>query len=359
MSDSQPPPHGGPDPVDGWDLEGLLSGENVRLPPGMLRVAETLDSLRAKPMRSDQAGEAAARSLFREVMLAGRNEPAPVLGGAVEASTLILPARAAESPPARAAASGPASPRVVTRGRHARRRPPRRGRWGSPALLGAAGVAAAVVIVGGAALAGVFSGGSGHPGLAGPTTSSATSSAPQTSQAGSNGVEGSATKDPTATATPSHSASQPSTSGPDNGPGASELCRHYLKFVTSQDPGSDWAANTSSANFQRLSDMAGGPWHVLGYCLALQPWATKESGSASGIGFPPPNLPDSSGPGGSQGQDKGSQSQSGGTGSGGNSGSGGSSGSGGNSGSSGNGGSGSGGGSGKGQNQPGTGNPGQ
>ena len=48
MSDSLPP-NGGPDPYDGRDLEGLLSGENVRLPDGMRPVAGTLAALRAAP----------------------------------------------------------------------------------------------------------------------------------------------------------------------------------------------------------------------------------------------------------------------------------------------------------------------
>ena len=57
MSDSLPP-NGGPDPFDGWDLEGLLSGERVRLPDGMRPVAGTLDSLRSAPMRAELSDEA-------------------------------------------------------------------------------------------------------------------------------------------------------------------------------------------------------------------------------------------------------------------------------------------------------------
>ena len=130
----------------------------------------------------------AARAAFREIMLGGRSGSAPPGGAAGDARTLILPARAADP-----------GPHVVARPRprHAHRRPPRRGRWGARVLVGAAGGAAAVVIVGGIALAGVFSGGNGHPGVLG-RSSGATSAAPQATHPGLNGVEGTASKEPTA-----------------------------------------------------------------------------------------------------------------------------------------------------------------
>ena len=147
-----------------------------------------------------------------------------------------------------------------------------------------------MVIVGGIALAGTFSGGGEHPGpLAG--SSSATSAAPQTSSAGSHGLDGSATNEPTAQPTTSHSADGQS-SGAASGP--SELCRQYLEFIARPESRSDLAAE--SGNFQQLSNLAGGAWHILGYCMELQPWAQKGSESLSGgLGFPPP---------GSQGQDR-------------------------------------------------------
>ena len=182
MSDSLPP-NGGPDPFDGSDLEGLLSGENVRLPDGMRPVARTLAALRTVPTRAELSGEAAARAAFRDIMLPGRNEPAPLPGGeAVDAHTLILPTRTAD-PGLRPVL------RPVPRRRPAHRRPTPRGRWRSRPMVAAAGGAAAVVLVGGIALAGVFSGGSGTPGLAG-RSSSASGAAPRTSPAGSNGVDG-------------------------------------------------------------------------------------------------------------------------------------------------------------------------
>jgi hypothetical protein len=290
MSDSLPP-NGGPGPFDGWDLEGLLSGENIRLPDGMRPVARTLASLRSAPMPAELSDEARARAAFREIALGGRSGSAPPRP-AGDASTLILPAGAAADP----------GPHVVPRSRprHAHRRPPRRGRWGTRALVGAASGAAAVVIVGGIALAGVFSGGNGHPGVLG-SSSGATSAAPQAASPGSNGVEGTASKAPTPTPTPSHSAGQ-SPGGASASPGPTELCRQYLESIGHQGSRSDRAA--ARDDVQRLSELAGGPWHVLGYCLQLQPWAMTPDRSSSdpdGLGFPVGSQ-DAGGAGGSQDQ---------------------------------------------------------
>ncbi|MGH3212303.1 MAG: hypothetical protein ACRDNO_31515 [Trebonia sp.] len=286
MSDSLPP-HGGPDPFDGWDLEGLLSGENVWLPDGMRPVAKTLDSLRSAPVRAELSDEAAARAAFRAIMLPGTSRPAPPGGGADEARTLILPARAADP-----------GPPAVPRPRHAHRRPPRRGRWRSRALLSVAGGAAAVVIVGGVALAGVFSGGNGHPGVLG-SSSGATSAAPGTSNPGSNGVEGSASKEPTASPTPSHSVGQQSSSGANTAPGPSELCRQFLESFAHPGSRSDRAAERD--DLQQLTNLAGGAGHILGYCSQLHPWAMTQN--QPGADWDGPGYPaDFAGAGGSQGQ---------------------------------------------------------
>ena len=156
------------------------------------------------------------------------------------------------------------------------------------------------MIVGGIALAGVFSGGNGHPGVLG-SSSGATSAAPQATSPGSNGVEGTASKAPTPTPTPSHSAGQ-SSGGASASPGPTELCRQYLESIGHQGSRSDRAA--ARDDVQRLSDLAGGPWHVLGYCLQLQPWAMTPDRSASdpdGLGFPVGSQ-DAGGAGGSQDQ---------------------------------------------------------
>lgn len=280
MSDSLPP-HGGPDPWDGRDLEGVLSGEPVWLPEGMRPVASTLAALRSSPLPAELAGEAAARATFRQLMNAGGARQAPRAAGPADSPTVILPARTAD-----------AGPRGVTRPRHAHRRPPRRGGFRPVTLIGAGG-AAAIVIAGGIALAGGFSGG-GQPGQSGHRAASA---APRTSHPGLSGVEGSGTKAATASPTPSSSGSKQSSSPSAANPGPAELCRQYLDSIA--QPGS----RPDSAGFQQLSSLAGGPWHVTGYCMRLQPWS-KQSDSG-GLGFPPADSQDSAGNGGPQGQNQG------------------------------------------------------
>jgi hypothetical protein len=272
MSDSRAP-NGGPDPYDGWDLEGLLSGANVRLPEGMRPVAGSLTALRAAPTRAELAGEARARAEFLRNLPAHVSEPGrPPAAG--DAHTLILPTRTA------GAGSHP-----VTRPRHSHRRPPRRGRW-QPKALAAAAAGAAVVIVGGIALAGGFSGAGGqpsHPGQSSSVTSPATQAGGGDS--GSRGLEGTATKEPTAHPTPSASGGQPSSAGSS----ASALCRQYWAFFARPESPARWSAEKDT--LQQLSERAGGPWNVSRYCTAYYSW-----------GFaPPPPMPsvgnDRGGPG--------------------------------------------------------------
>jgi hypothetical protein len=295
MSDSLPP-NGGPGPYDGWDLEGLLSGRNVWLPDGMRPVAGTLAALRSAPAGTELSGEAAARAAFRDIMRAGATGPAVPGGGARDASTLILPTRTLGG-----------GPPVAARPRHSHRRPPQRGRWRSKALVGGPGLrigVAVVLVVGGIALAGTFSGGGQQkqPGLG----SGGTSAAPQTTHPGSNGVEGTASTEPT-TPAPSASTARQSSGSSDSTSGPSALCRQYLEFIARPESHSDWAEE--SDNFQQLSHLAGGPWHITGYCMALQPWSMTAKGAEShlgGLGFPPPGSQDPAGGVGSQG-DKASQ----------------------------------------------------
>lgn len=264
MSDSLPA-DGGPDPYDGRDLQRLLSGENVPLSEGMQRVARTLDALRAAPTRAELADEASARATFREIMLAGGTGPARPGGGADGARTLILPTQAPAG-----------GPRAVTRPRHAHRRPRRRGRWQPKALAGAA---AAAVIVGGIALAGTFSGAGGHPGQAG-RSAGATSPAPESGRSNSNGLEGTASKEPTPRPTPSHSAGQSTAGGSGTESEARALCDQYLGFITHHESRSDWVAEGDT--YHQLSNLAGGSWHIVGYCVGLeQPWAMTSKGPGS------------------------------------------------------------------------------
>jgi hypothetical protein len=255
----------------------------------MRRVARTLDALRAAPTPPELAGEASARAAFRQIMLASGSGPARPGGGAGGAHTLILPTQARG-----------AGPRVVTRPRHAHRRPRQRGRWQLKAL---AGVAAAAVIAGGIALAGTFSGAGGHPGQLG-RGSSATSPTPESGRSNSNGLEGTATKEPTPRPTPSHSASQPTGSGSGTESEARALCRQYLTFITRPESRSDRTAE--GGTYDQLSNLAGGSWRIVGYCVGLeQPWAMTAEGSKSysnGLGFlPPGDSEESPGSGGLQG----------------------------------------------------------
>lgn len=251
MPDSSLLPDGGPDSLDGWDLEGLLSGENVWLPEGLRPVAATLASLRAAPVRAELAGESAAKAAFRQIMLSGGSAPAWPSGGFRDARALIPPTRTADG-----------EPRTPVRPRHSHRKPPRRGRWQPKAL--AVGAAAAVVIVG-VAVAGVFSGAEGHPAQAGPGNASTSAQARHT---GLSGLDGSATKDPAAsrTATQSASGGQSSGSGAESGRGA--LCRQYWAFFSYPESPASWAGE--QGRLRQLSDLAGGAGNVPEYCGAYQ-----------------------------------------------------------------------------------------
>ena len=300
MSDSLPPT-GGPDPYDGWDLEGMLSGANIWLPDGMRPVAETLFALRAAPTRVELAGEASARAAFRQVMRANGTGSGRPGRGAVDGHTLILPAQGA----------GDGS-RGVARPRHSHRRPPRRGRWQPKALAGVALGVAAVAIVGGVALAGGFSVAGGHPGPPGGS-SSAVGATAASGHSASNGLDGTASKQPTAHPSPRHSNEQQSGDGTDS---AAALCRQYLALFTHHGSQSDWARESDAIG--QLSELAGGSRHIFNYCVRLQPWAMTPKGSGPdlyGPGlFPSGDSQGGPGPGGpqdSQGNDHSSDGHSG------------------------------------------------
>jgi hypothetical protein len=273
MSDSLPP-IGGPDPLDGWDLEGLLSGESVWLPDGMRPVAATLAALRGGPLRSEVAGEASARAAFRQVMLAGESGPGGP-GQVGDGNTLILPARAPDG-----------GARLVARPRHAHRRPPRRVRWRPKALAGVAAVAA-VVVVGGIALAGGFTGGGRQAGPSGQSIGAASATTRPAAANGGAGL-GSATKEPTAHPTQSASAQQSPATG--SGSSRSTLCRQYWAFFAHHESAANWSAE--QANLRELSEMAGSPWNINRYCMAYYQW-----------GFAPPAT------GGNSGGDQGGTGQ--------------------------------------------------
>jgi hypothetical protein len=300
MSDSLPP-DGGPDPYDGWDLEGMLSGAHVWLPDGMRPVARTLSALRAAPTQAEVAGEASARAAFRQIMRTGGTGPGWPVRGADDGQTLILPAQGAGG-----------GTHVVTRPRHSHRRPPRRGRWQPKALAGAAVGAAVVAVVGGVALAGGFSGAGGHPGQPGQSSSAVGATIPS-GHSESNGLDGSASKQPTAHPSPSHSNEQQSGGGTDSAARAAGLCRQYLAFLAHHESQSDRAKESDTID--QLTDLAGSS-HIFSYCVHLpQPWAMNGPGSDDGPGLSPPDDSQggsgSGGPQDSQGNDQSSDGHNG------------------------------------------------
>ncbi|MGH3249652.1 MAG: hypothetical protein ACRDOI_26085, partial [Trebonia sp.] len=125
MPDSLPRDDEGPDPYEGQDLDGLLSGGSRDVPEELLKVIPALDALRAAPRGAELSGEAAVRADFREIMLAGLRGPAFPGAGAGDARTLILPS-----------AVSAVEPHVVRHRPHSHRRPPQRGRWRAKAVVG-------------------------------------------------------------------------------------------------------------------------------------------------------------------------------------------------------------------------------
>jgi hypothetical protein len=230
----------GRDPDEGHDLDGLLSG--VSFPAGLQPVAQTLDALRAEPMRAELSGEAAARGDFRRIMLGTDMGAAWSADRGDDARTLILPVEAAG-----------VGPRPV-QGRHRRQRPPRRGRWQAKALAGVA--AAAVAVVGVTALAGTWSGSGSQPAQAGRGLSATSATSPSTPP-GSIGVEGNGSKAPASS--PSPTAAKQSADGAQVGP--SDLCREFY------GSGPSLSQMAKVDLMRQLSQLAHGPMHVYSYCL--------------------------------------------------------------------------------------------
>jgi hypothetical protein len=276
MSDRFPPDEG-PDPYEGHDLDGLLSGTGDSFPEGLRQVAHTLDALRVAPLPAELGAEAAARAAFRRLRAPGAGEPPWAQRGAGESPTLILPAGAT----AREARSVP--------GRHRRRRSPQRWRWQAKAMVGAA--AAAVVVVAATALASTLSGSGGHSAVAG---SAAASTAARATASGSRSAQVSAA--PEGTAKPDPKTSPPSS------PSATELCLEYFDFFT--HPGRQ-SASTVEDVYDQLRSLAEGQGGVGYYCMrVLQFWSAPVGpGNVPGTsGYPLPG--DIQGHQGAQGADK-------------------------------------------------------
>jgi hypothetical protein len=274
--------------------EALLSGQMTGISESQRPVAGAMFALRAAPVASELAGEAAARAAFRALIEPAGTLPAravpmgagPMGAGPMGAGPAV--AGPAFSVPADYRASSWAwgdpsdaephhtlvlpvpvagqdqGPRPPARHRHRKRATIGRGGWQVMAMLGSV---AAAVAIGVAALAGTFSGSAGqqrHPG----SPSAVQTSAPQGGGvSAAPGVLGQATKDPTPSATPKASVTPGGTPGPKAAASrGSALCREYFRFNHRGD------AATRKTVFHELSRLAGtGSFSgVLHYCADLQ-----------------------------------------------------------------------------------------
>lgn len=269
MSDSFPPEDEGPDPYEGQDLDGLLSGAGCPSFPEALRpVLPALDALRAPPTPGELRGEAAARAYFRKVTPAR------------EARTVLLPT---------AMTGGRAE---AVRRPHSHRRPPKRGPWRSKVVAGTA--AAVVVIAGAAAAADTLASTDGHPATV--QSHQATSATVSATSTGVNEVQGKGTPTPVKPA-PTTKTSR----GSGDDPSPSELCDEYVAFLTHPERYSPAAAREL---FKRLSSLTDGRDDIEYYCRSqARPWAMPQGpGEFEGM----PEYPFSDGWPGQQG-DQGSQ----------------------------------------------------
>jgi hypothetical protein len=225
------------------DLNSLLSGEagypTVVLGP----VADVLDALRGAPAPDELSGEAAARAVFRLLMLPDAGSP----GGLPWA----LPS------------AGPRHRRARhARARHgrARRQVPWPGRW---QVIAVAGSAAAAVVIGAAALAGAFSGPGGQQGSAGYRATAQAAADTSSGHATSPVLEGGGSS--VSAARPTHRADTPQpAAGYGTAGSPQELCRQYVNFFTHPKQSANWSAE--NAVIQQLSKLAGGPMRINGYC---------------------------------------------------------------------------------------------
>ena len=317
MSQGQPPAEG-PAPYTERDLDDLLSGTAANVPEALRRVATALDALRGGPAPGELDGEAAARAAFRMFASAApadpawdelAKRPAAWYDSAREAMTaarrpladtawdlVAQPAQAGDvrgqelarlAPPARPAAraAAGAGARLITMpGRSAGKRPrrvprhraPRRAGWRA---LTAAGTGAVALIVGVAALAGAFSGSGGQGGQAensasaNPSASASGSPRPQVLGEG-------ASKEPITNPTPSangaHSAGSSSSAGAER----NELCRQYFEFFI--HPFAPGSRSSEDAIFKELSELAGSPAGIFGYCAGAQ--SQGDPGTSANVG---------------------------------------------------------------------------
>jgi hypothetical protein len=233
------------------DLDRLLSCDAGYPAVVLGPVADVMAALRAAPRPDELGGEAAARAAFRLFVL-------PDAGQAGAASGPDPLRRRAAAGQHRLDRQGPPAglPRAASAGpRHGRprRRLPWRASW---QVMTVAGSAAAAVIVGSVALAGVFSGPGGHQGTAGQRPSATVTATASSDRATSSVLGRGAGTVPTAPSTPRPAAGS---AGPD------ELCHQYVEYLLHPGPPKSWAL---SSVYQQLSRLAGGgsPVRIDLYC---------------------------------------------------------------------------------------------
>jgi len=281
MPDSQQPPFWGP-AYHERDLDALLSGQPGNLPPALRPVESTLAALRAAPTRGELSDEAAARAEFRALAAPQVHWTAPAEHGAVTDDTLVLPLAEHLLPPA--------DRRPPRAARHRRRRGTWAGRRSAIAVTSVATVAVVVIAVG---VAGALPGSIGqllsvgsHPTSA-AASSAASSTAPTRRSVGS--LYGSGAVHPT----PSAAVTGTATVSPSATTAASTLCREFYQ------PSWQLSQTARRALFTELSQLAGGPDKVGGYCFHyLSAWDKTQRV------YPPPpfgGVPGGPGDGGNPG----------------------------------------------------------
>jgi hypothetical protein len=240
MPDSPLLPFWGPAPFEERDLDAVLSGETADIPEALRPVADTLAALRVAGGPAELSGEAAIMAEFRA--LAGSRAR-----GLGEAARHAGPAAARQLP-----ALPGKRPRGRAAGRHGRRSAaPMYRRAGT--LIAAAAAAAAIVA------AVVFTGN-----LTGPMHRAAHSGHAPSASSSPPGLQATGATvhpadSPHARRSPSASPSSPPSSSSDQG----RLCHALYRDLAHPGAASHEAM---AALFQELSNQAGGPGRVFGYC---------------------------------------------------------------------------------------------
>lgn len=245
MPDSLPPLSWGIPSSDERDLDALLSGEAADIPVALRPLADALTALKGQPTLAELRGEATIMAEFRAQAEFGSFVPAHPGGPAhpgERAGILELPTLPPGSRPRRAA-------------RHRVRRPANRPNRRFGAFLAAA---AAAAIVGAAVFTGNLPGSIQRLAHLSTATPRAASSARPTSPNLQDRSASSVRAVPNKSMRPS--------SGPSAGanPNASALCRTFFSSFEHVVAGQQW---WNSATYSQLSADAGGPDHILAFCL--------------------------------------------------------------------------------------------